>query len=228
MAQGFCIWRRSSTWPPGQFWRGACRTPWISRSPFGAERGAARYGAPKSSTPINGAVHQRRLHRHARCRRDPRSRWTAAAAAMDIFIETVVVLDQYEEADQSGRRRARSAHGIGSWTTLQLSLPASGDEQRVSDGGMGVLDGSDRGGEDCGHAAPPRTQRVAHTHSRRKAVSRKLLDLKDKARARMTLNFGDPWSQDGVHSPLLSAHAASLVSVYAGSVGMNAGSISKS
>src|SRR5712672_1699134 len=46
---------------------------------------------------------------------------------------------------------------------LQSSPPASGDEQPVSHGGMACRHGQDRGGEDCGYAAPlGQRKRVAH------------------------------------------------------------------
>src|SRR5258708_9413625 len=68
-------------------------------------------------------------------------------------------------------------------------MPASGDEQPVSHGGMACRHGQDRGGKDCGYClfAWTTQTRCPHTHSRRKSSSRKLLDLKDKGRRDHTL-----------------------------------------
>jgi len=47
MALAFCIWWRLSTGPPGQFWRGACRTRWIRACITALDEALARHGKPK-------------------------------------------------------------------------------------------------------------------------------------------------------------------------------------
>src|SRR5258708_34444270 len=80
-------------------------------------------------------------------------------------------------------------------------MPASGDEQPVSHGGMACRHGQDRGGKDCGYClfAWTTQTRCPHTHSRRKSSSRKLLDLKDKGRRDYTLTSAIPGPSSGVH-----------------------------
>src|SRR5258708_38440914 len=80
-------------------------------------------------------------------------------------------------------------------------MPASGDEQPVSHGGMACRHGQDRGGKDCGYClfAWTTQTRCPHTHSRRKSSSRKLLDLKDKGRRDHTLTSAILGPRSGVH-----------------------------
>src|SRR5258708_5589610 len=80
-------------------------------------------------------------------------------------------------------------------------MPASGDEQPVSHGGMACRHGQDRGGKDCGYClfAWTTQTRCPHTHSRRKSSSRKLLDLKDKGRQDHTLTSAILGPRSGVH-----------------------------
>src|SRR5258708_9379502 len=80
-------------------------------------------------------------------------------------------------------------------------MPASGDEQPVSHGGMACRHGQDRGGKDCGYClfAWTTQTRCPHTHSRRKSSSRKLLDLKDKGRRDHTLTSAILGPKSGVH-----------------------------
>src|SRR5450432_4681265 len=84
---------------------------------------------------------------------------------------------------------------------LQSSPPASGDEQPVSHGGMACRHGQDRGGEDCGYAAPlGQRKRVAHipTADAKAAAGSRL--IKDKGRRDQTLISVIPGPRSGVHS----------------------------
>jgi hypothetical protein len=103
---------------------------------------------------------------------------------------------KYEEvhlkayADARGARRHRIMDEL-----LISSPPASGDEQPVSDCGIGVPAWTRPRRQSlwiCRFAWTTQ-MRCPHTHSRRKSSSRKLLERQRQARSH--LYFGDPWSQ---------------------------------
>src|SRR5258705_13624779 len=114
----FCIWWRLSTGPPGQFWRGACRTRWIrafaSRRSTKHWRGTAnrKYSTPIRAAQFTSAAFTGMLEAAGiAISMDGRGRF------MDnIFIERLWRSIKYEEVHLKAYADGREARdGIGTW-----------------------------------------------------------------------------------------------------------------